>query len=94
VTVRDHSGIDHDVAQRNGTAFSYRHSGPLASGLFGWLIGTGSRRLLSGGDVLAALLLLATAGVVAVFGVRSERASLEQIASPLSATGVDEAGAG
>ena len=63
--------------------------GPLASWLFGWLIGTGSRRLLSYGDLLAAGLLLATAAVVAVFGVKAERASLEQIARPLSAT--DEA---
>ena len=59
--------------------------GPLASWLFGWLIGTGSRRLLSYGDLLAAGLLLATAGVVALFGVKAERASLEQIARPLSA---------
>jgi MFS family permease len=59
--------------------------GPLASWLFGWLIGTGSRRLLSYGDLLAAALLLATAAVVALFGVKAERASLEQIATPLSA---------
>jgi MFS family permease len=60
--------------------------GPLASWLFGWLIGTGSRRLLSYGDLLAAVLLLATAAIVALFGVKAERASLEQIARPLSAT--------
>jgi MFS family permease len=65
--------------------------GPLASWLFGWLIGTGSRRLLSYGDLLAAALLLATAAVVAAFGVQAERASLEQIAKPLSAAD-DEAG--
>jgi MFS family permease len=59
--------------------------GPLASWLFGWLIGTGSRRLLSYGDLLAVVLLLGTAGVVALFGVKAERASLEQIAKPLSA---------
>ena len=46
--------------------------GPLASWLFGWLIGTGSRRLLSYGDLLAAGLLLATAAVVAAFGVKAE----------------------
>jgi MFS family permease len=63
--------------------------GPLASWLFGWLIGTGSRRLLSYGDLFAATLLMATAGVVAIFGVKAERASLEQIATPLSATDDD-----
>jgi MFS family permease len=61
--------------------------GPLASWLFGWLIGTGSRRLLAYGDLLAAGLLLATAGIVAAFGVKAERASLEQVATPLSAAG-------
>jgi MFS family permease len=59
--------------------------GPLASWLFGWLIGTGSRRLLSYGDLLGATLLLTTAGVVALLGVKAERTSLEQIATPLSA---------
>jgi MFS family permease len=63
--------------------------GPLASWLFGWLIGTGSRRLLGYGDLLAAGLLLVTAGVVAAFGVKAERASLEQVASPLSAAADD-----
>jgi MFS family permease len=61
--------------------------GPLASWLFGWLIGTGSRRLLAYGDLLAAGLLLATAGIVGAFGVKAERASLEQVATPLSAAG-------
>jgi MFS family permease len=59
--------------------------GPLASWLFGHLIDTGSRRLLCYGNLFAAGLLLATAGVVLAFGVKSERASLEQIARPLSA---------
>jgi hypothetical protein len=36
------------------------------------VLGTGSRRLLACGDVFAAALLLATAGVVAVFGVKAE----------------------
>jgi MFS family permease len=61
--------------------------GPVASWLFGHLIDSGSRRLLGYGDWLAAALLLATAAVVAAFGVKAERASLEQIAAPLSATG-------
>jgi MFS family permease len=60
--------------------------GPLASWLFGRLIDTGSRRLLSYGDLLAAGLLLATSMVVLAFGVNAERASLEQIAKPLSST--------
>jgi MFS family permease len=59
--------------------------GPVASWLFGWLVGTGSRRLLSYGDLLGAGLLLATAVVVAFLGVKAERTSLEQIATPLSA---------
>jgi MFS family permease len=59
--------------------------GPLASWLFGWLIGSGSRRLLSYGDLLGAGLLLATAVVVALLGVKAERASLESLARPLSA---------
>jgi MFS family permease len=60
--------------------------GPIASWLFGSLIDTGSRRLLCYGDLFAAALLLVTAGIVVVFGVKAERASLEQIAMPLSAT--------
>jgi MFS family permease len=60
--------------------------GPLASWLFGWLIGTGSRRLLATGNLIAAGLLLVTAVVVVVLGVNAERASLEEIAPPLSAT--------
>ncbi len=60
--------------------------GPVASWLFGRLIDTGSRRLLSGGDFLAAVLLLATAAIVAAFGVKAERASLEHIAAPLTST--------
>jgi MFS family permease len=60
--------------------------GPLASWFFGRLIDSGSRHMLCLGDLLAAALLLATAGVVLAFGVQSERASLEQVARPLSAT--------
>jgi MFS family permease len=59
--------------------------GPLASWLFGWLVGTQSRRLLSYGDLFAAALLLATAAIVSAFGVKAECATLEQIATPLSA---------
>jgi MFS family permease len=60
--------------------------GPFASWLYGWLIDSGSRRYLCYGDILAALLLLVTAGVVIAFGVKAERSSLEEIARPLSAT--------
>ena len=38
------------------------------------------------GDLLAAALLLVTVVVVALFGVDAERASLEEIATPLSAS--------
>jgi MFS family permease len=63
--------------------------GPIASWLFGWLVGTQSRRLLIYGDLLAVALLLATAAIVAAFGVKAERATLEQIATPLSALNDD-----
>ncbi|MBV8487177.1 MAG: MFS transporter [Planctomycetaceae bacterium] len=59
--------------------------GTLAPWLFGFLIDTGSRTNLCYGNVFAAALLLATVGVVAIFGVKAERASLEEIAEPLSA---------
>jgi MFS family permease len=60
--------------------------GPLASWLFGHLIDTGSRRALAGGFLLAFGLLVGTVLIVLAFGVKAERASLEQIARPLSAT--------
>jgi MFS family permease len=50
--------------------------GPMASWLFGSLIDR---------DLLAAAVLLATVGVVALFGVKAEGASLEDVAEPLSA---------
>ena len=37
------------------------------------------------GDLLAAAVLLATVVVVAFFGVKAERTSLEDVAEPLSA---------
>ena len=55
--------------------------------LFGSLIDTGSRANLYYGYLFASALLLATVGVVAVFGVKAERTSLEEIAEPLSAVG-------
>jgi MFS family permease len=59
--------------------------GTLAPWLFGSLIDTGSRAYLYYGYLFASVLLLATVGVVAVFGVKAERTSLEEIAEPLSA---------
>ena len=60
--------------------------GTVAPGLFGRLIDTGSRTYVFYGDLLAAALFLATVVVVAIFGVNAERASLEEIATPLSAS--------
>jgi MFS family permease len=62
--------------------------GPLASWLFGYLIDRGQRVYVFYGDLIAAVVLLATVVVVAFFGVKAERTSLEEIAEPLSA--VDE----
>jgi MFS family permease len=59
--------------------------GTLAPWLFGSLIDSGSRINLMYGDLFASVLLLCTVGVVAVFGVKAERTSLEEIAQPLSA---------
>jgi MFS family permease len=61
--------------------------GPLASWLFGYLIDRGHRVYVFCGDLLAAAVLLATVVVVALFGVKAERTSLEDIAEPLSAVG-------
>jgi len=60
--------------------------GTVAPWLFGSLIDTGSRVNLFYGYLGASALLMATVGVVAVFGVKAERASLEAIARPMSAT--------
>ncbi|WP_337174495.1 MFS transporter [Paludisphaera sp.] len=58
--------------------------GPMASWLFGYLIDHGQRIYVFYGDLLAAAILLAAAVVVALFGVKAEGASLEDIAEPLS----------
>ena len=63
--------------------------GTLAPWLFGALVDSGSRRLLFYGDLFGSALLLGTVGVVAVFGVKAERSSLEEIAEPLSAVQAD-----
>jgi MFS family permease len=67
--------------------------GTLAPWLFGRLIDTGSRVYLFYGNLFAAALLMLTVVVVALFGVKAERTSLEEIAEPLSAVGKTE-GAG
>ena len=56
--------------------------GTVAPGLFGRLIDTGSRTNVFYGNLLASALLLVTVVVVAFFGVKAERASLEEIATP------------
>lgn len=58
--------------------------GIVAPWLFGSLIGSGSREKIFYGYVAAAALMLAASVIEMVSGVKAERASLEQIASPLS----------
>jgi hypothetical protein len=57
----------------------------LASWLFGRLIDQGKRVDILHGDLIAAAILLAAVVVVASFGVKAERTSLEAVAEPLSA---------
>ncbi len=64
--------------------------GPLASWLFGRLIDRGKRIDILYGDLVAAAILMVAVVVVALFGVKAERTSLEAIAEPLSAAGDDE----
>ncbi|MGB6483457.1 MAG: MFS transporter [Candidatus Acidiferrales bacterium] len=58
--------------------------GIVAPWLFGSLIGSGSRRNICYGYVAAAILMLAASFIEAIWGVKAERANLEQLASPLS----------
>jgi predicted Kef-type K+ transport protein len=58
-----------------------------APALFSRLIASGSRERLLWGYLLGAALMLLAAGAEAVFGVKAERRSLEEIAPPLSADG-------
>jgi MFS family permease len=60
--------------------------GIAAPWLFGTLIGTGSAWSLFYGYLAAALLMLTAAGIEIVFGIATERQSLERIAEPLSST--------
>jgi MFS family permease len=67
--------------------------GTLAPWLFGRLIETGRRADLYHGNLIAAALLVVTVVIVAFFGVKAERTSLEDVAEPLSAIrGEQEAG--
>ncbi len=59
--------------------------GIVAPWLFATLIGTGSRMGLFYGYLLAAALMLTAAGIEIIYGVKSERMSLEKVAEPLSA---------
>lgn len=54
--------------------------------LFGLLIGSGSRLNLFWGYALGAVLMVAAAGVAGLFAVRAEGRSLEDVATPLSAS--------
>lgn len=58
--------------------------GIVAPWLFGSLIGSGSRRNIFYGYLAAAILMFAAAIIEAIWGVKAERVSLEQLASPLS----------
>ena len=49
------------------------------------MIESGSRTSVFEGYVFAAVLMLAAAGVAALFAVKAERRSLEDVATPLSA---------
>jgi MFS family permease len=54
---------------------------------FGFLIDTGSRRMLFFGYTLSAALMMAAAALEVLLGVDAERRSLEEIAAPLSSRG-------
>jgi len=58
--------------------------GVLGPALFGYLVGTGDRSLLSRGYLAAAAVMVLGGVVEAVIGVDAERKSLESIAPPLS----------
>ena len=58
--------------------------GIIGPWLFGALIETGSRTSVFGGYLLGALLMLAAAGVAALWSVAAERKPLEAVARPLA----------
>ncbi len=59
--------------------------GIAAPWLFGTLIGSGSREKVFYGYLLAAVLMFTAAVIEVLLGVKAERSSLEDLASPLSA---------
>ena len=59
--------------------------GVIGPWLFGYLIDTGSRRMLALGYLLAAVMMLAAALLEVRLGVDAEGRSLEELAQPLSA---------
>jgi MFS family permease len=59
--------------------------GIAAPWLFGTLIGSGSRQKVFYGYLLAAVLMFTAAVIEIMLGVKAERSSLEDLASPLSA---------
>jgi len=60
--------------------------GMIAPTIFGMLIQTGSRAALFVGYLIAALLMISAAIAELFLGVKAERRSLEEVASPLSAS--------
>ncbi len=58
--------------------------GMVAPTVFGFLIQTGSRGTLFIGYLVAALLMIGAAIAELILGVKAERRSLEEVASPLS----------
>src|SRR5216684_3538189 len=60
--------------------------GVIGPWLFGYLIDTGSRRMLFLGYAIAAALMIAAAALEILLGVNAEQRSLEELAAPLSAT--------
>lgn len=58
--------------------------GIVAPWLFGALIGSGSRQKVFYGYLVAGVLMLAAAAIEIAIGVKAERSSLEDLASPLS----------
>ncbi|HEY7154583.1 MAG TPA: hypothetical protein VH575_11535, partial [Gemmataceae bacterium] len=64
--------------------------GLLAPALFGALIETGRPGAIALGYLIGAGLMIAAALAEVFLGVASERKSLEDVASPLSAEGIEE----
>jgi MFS family permease len=60
--------------------------GVVAPWLFGALIGSGERSSIAWGYAFGAALMVFAAGVECVLGIRAERCSLEDVATPLSST--------